>query len=205
MKNVLLDNIIKRIKRDNNYDDVKLKEIRYGLEAIYLSIFKLLIIIIISFFIHTTKYLCLLLMIYGLLRLTGFGLHTKESIQCWIFSITIFSLFPFLIKTLIIKNEILYIISLLLLFLIIKYAPSDTEKRPLINKKKRVIYKIITSIITTIYLIIIFVTKNIIIKNLLFFSILLEVILIHPISYKLLGLKYNNYMLYRGREDKKWN
>ena len=201
MKNKILDTIIKNIKETNNYDDKKLLEIRYGLETLYLSIFKLIIIIIISFFIHTTYYLCLLFAIYGLLRITGFGLHTKNSLQCWIFSITIFSLFPFLIKHLAINTTFLYIASLVLLILIIIYAPADTEKRPLINKKKRLVYKIITSIITIIYVLIMFITKNLILKKLLFFSIFLEVILILPISYRLLGLKYNNYISYKRKEE----
>ena len=201
MKNKILDTIIKNIKETNNYDDKKLLEIRYGLETLYLSIFKLIIIIIISFFIHTTYYLCLLFAIYGLLRITGFGLHTKNSLQCWIFSITIFSLFPFLIKHLAINTTFLYIASLVLLILIIIYAPADTEKRPLINKKKRLVYKIITSIITIIYVLIMFITKNLILKKLLFFSIFLEVILILPISYRLLGLKYNNYISYIKKEE----
>lgn len=202
MKNLLLDYIINNIEKQYNYDDVKLKEIRYGLESLYLSIFKLLIIIIISIFIHTTNYLCLLFLTYGILRLTGFGLHTKNSIECWIFSITMFTLFPMLIKCLNINNYFYYIGSIILLILIIIYAPADTEKRPLIHKKKRLIYKLITSLITIIYISIIIICKNIIIKKLLFFSILLEVLLILPISYKLLGLKYNNYLLYIRKEDR---
>ena len=186
MKNKILDTIMEKIKEDNKYDNKRLLEIRYGLETLYLSIFKLLIIIIISFFIHTTYYLCLLFLTYGLLRITGFGLHTKNSLQCWIFSITIFSLFPFLIKELNINTIFLYLGSIILFVLIILYAPADTEKRPLINKKKRLIYKIITSIITSIYILIMFITNNLILKKLLFFSVLLEVILILPIIYKLL-------------------
>lgn len=197
MKNKILDTIMEKIKEDNKYDNKRLLEIRYGIETLYLSIFKLLIIIIISFFIHTTYYLCLLFLTYGLLRITGFGLHTKNSLQCWIFSITIFSLFPFLIKELNINTIYLYLGSIILFVLIILYAPADTEKRPLINKKKRLIYKIITSIITSIYVLIMFITNNLILKKLLFFSVLLEVILILPISYKLLGLKYNNYITYK--------
>jgi len=205
MKNALLDIIINSINNNFDYDDIKLKEIRYGLETLYLSIFKLIIIIIISIFIHTTTHLCLLLVTYGILRLTGFGLHTKNSLQCWIFSLSTFTIIPYLIKNLFINNNIYYILSFILLILIIKYAPSDTEKRPLINKKKRIIYKIITSINTLIYIIVILYTKNVLIKKLLFFSILLEVLLILPISYKLLGLKYNNYLSYRRKEVKKWN
>ena len=200
MKNKLLDFIIMNIKKNYSYDNVKLEEIRYGLDTLLLTIFKLIIIFLISIFIHTTKYLCLFFITYGLLRLTGFGLHTKNSYQCWILSITAFSLIPFLISNIKIPNIVLYLLFSVLLILIIKYAPSDTEKRPLVNLKKRKMYKIITSIITVIYLIIVILSKNIIVKNLLTFSVLLEVLLILPISYKLLGLKYNNYLSYKRKE-----
>jgi len=205
MKNKILDLIMNNIKKYYSYDETKLKEIRYGLESLYLSIFKVIVILIISFFIHTTKELCLLFIFYGILRLTAFGLHTKNSIQCWLSSISVFSLIPYLIKKIIINNYILYPILIICLILIIIYAPADTEKRPLIRKKKRIIYKVLSSIIVSIYIVYILLTNNSYIHNILFFSIILQTILILPITYKIYGLKYANYKLYKGKEVKKWN
>ena len=48
MKNILLDSIINNIKKYYNYDEVKLKEIRYGLESLYLSLTKIIVVIILS-------------------------------------------------------------------------------------------------------------------------------------------------------------
>ena len=203
MKDKIIDSIINNISKYYSYDNVKLSEIRYGLLTLYVTILKLIVIFLLSFFIHTTKYLCLLFLFYLPLRLFGFGLHTKNSRQCWLLSISVFSLLPYLIKNLIVNNLLLKIICMPLLLLIIVYSPSDTEKRPLINKKKRLIYKILTTIITIIYIIIIYIKSNMIINKALFFSILLEVLLILPISYKLLGLKYNNYKLYKQKGGKK--
>ena len=202
MKNKILDGIITNIKKYYNYNDTKLLEIRYGLETLYLTLFKLIIVLIISIFIHTSKELCLLFLIYGILRLTGFGLHTKNSIECWILSIGTFSLIPYLIKYLIINPIYMYYTFPIIILLIILYAPADTEKRPLINKHKRLIFKILTIITTIIYLIIIMFTNSIYIKKLFYFSIVLEILLINPLSYKLLGLKYNNYKLYKKKGGK---
>lgn len=199
MKNKILDFIMNNITKYNNYNDVKLKEIRYGLESLYLSISKVIIILIISIFIHTTKYLCLFFITFGLLRLVAFGLHTNKTIECWIGSLSIFTLIPYLIKDNIMIN---YTLSIILLIIICIYAPSDTKKRPLINKKKRLIYKVLSIILSIIYIIIIFTTNNLIFKNTLFFSLLLESILILPTSYKLLGLTYNNYTSYKRKEDR---
>ena len=203
MKNKVLDFFIKNIKKYYNYSDTKLLEIRYGLESIYLSIIKFIVIFIISFFITTTKELCLFFLTYGLLRLFAFGIHAKKSIHCWIISILTFGIIPFLIKNYNINFNINITISIICLLLIIIYAPADTEKRPLINKKKRIIFKILSIVTTIVYIFLIIFTKNNYIKNLLFYSILLETIFILPITYKLLGSKYNNYKLYKERRNKK--
>ena len=197
MKDIVINKIINIIQKYYNYDEVKIKEIRYGLESIYLTILKLVVVIFLSIIIHFFKELCLFFLFYSILRSTGFGLHAKNSIQCWIFTILFFTLFPYLIKNLIINNNYLLIGSIILLPLIIIYAPADTEKRPLINPKKRTIYKIVTSILVLIYIIVIFFFKNIYYSKALFFSILMETLLVLPISYKLLDLKYNNYKRYK--------
>ena len=205
MKNKTLDSILNMISKYYSINDVKLKEIRYGLESIYLSLFKTIVIIIVSIFIHTFNELYLLFITYGLLRLVAFGLHTKKSIHCWISSITTFIIIPYLIKSIVINKYILITISILLLILICIYAPADTEKRPLINKKKRLIYKILSIIISSSYILVIIFLNNSYIQNLLFFSLLLQTLLILPITYKLFGLKYDNYKRYKRKEDIKWN
>lgn len=201
MKNKLLDNIINSMRKELKYDEIKLKEIRYGLESFYLTISKITVIFIISIFIKTTKELALLFLFYGLLRLTGFGAHAKKTIQCWIISVILFACFPLLIKFLYIPKILSIILSLFLLIFIYKYAPADTEKRPLINKKKRELYKYLSVLICLIYISIIIYTSNQFISNLLLFSILTETIFILPITYKLLNLKYNNYLYYKRKED----
>lgn len=201
MKNKVLDYLINTIKKYYKYDVVKLKEIRYGLESLYLSIIKFIVIFIISFFIKTTKELCLFFLTYGILRMFAFGVHAKKSIHCWIISLLTFGIIPLLIKTYKINLYIILITSIICLLLIIIYAPADTEKRPLINKKKRIIFKILSIITTITYIILIIYVKNYY-KNLLFYSIILETIFILPITYKLLGVKYNNYKKYKERRNK---
>ena len=44
MRNLIIDNSLSFIKRNCSYDDVKLAEIKYGLEAIYILITKSIII-----------------------------------------------------------------------------------------------------------------------------------------------------------------
>ena len=90
-----------------------------------------------------------------------------------------------------------YIISFICILLIAKYAPADTEKRPLINKKKRKIYKIISVIVSTIFTILIILFNDNIISNYLLIALVEASLMILPISYKLLKLPYNNYKRYK--------
>lgn len=199
MKDLIINSVMKKIEDTNSYNKIKLLEIRYGLESLYLSITKILVIFVICIIMNTIKELILFLLGFSLLRATGFGLHTKKSWQCWATSIPIFTIIPYLIKNFILPIKLLYVTSPILLFLIILYSPADTEKRPLINKKKRNIYKIISFITAFVYILLIFFLNNSYITSVLFYSLLLDVMVINPVSYKLFGLKYKNYLNYERR------
>ena len=203
MKEVIINHVMYNISKTNNYSDTKLLEIKFGLEALYLTVTKFIVIIIISLLLNVFKELVLFTALFSILKVTGFGLHAKKSWQCWITSVPIFIGVPYLIKTIQIPEVMLYIALPLILLDICLYAPADTEKRPLINKRKRLIYKIITIITTIIYILLILIIKNSYLTSILFYSLLLESILINPLSYKLFGLKYNNYLNYRMKGGKK--
>ncbi len=202
MKELVVNKIMNNVSKYYNYDDVKLKEIKYGIESIYLTITKTIVVIIISLLLNTTKELMWFMLFYGLLRITAFGLHAKKAWHCWVLSLTLFSLIPYLIKVLIINKYISLSLFIISTILFIIYAPADTEKRPLIHKRKRIIYKIISIIISIIYMTISRFTGSII-SNSLLFAELMQVIMILPISYNLLGLKYDNYKSYRSKGGKK--
>lgn len=205
MKNKIINSIMDQIKKYNNFDDIKLQEIKYGLETVYLTIIKTIVFILIAILLNTIKALLLFMLFYGILRLTGFGVHAKKSIHCWTSSILIFVIIPILIKYLTINNYIIYIISIITIIILGIYAPADTPKRPLINKKKRIIYKVLTTIIATGYLIAIILLNNNLIINTLFYSLVLESFLVTPFIYKLFGVSYKNYKNYKRKENKKWN
>ena len=200
MRSKIINSIMEQIKKYNNFDDIKLQEIKYGLETVYLTIVKTIVFIILAILLKTIKGLLLFMLFYGILRLTGFGVHAKKSIHCWTSSILIFAIIPILIKYLILNNYILYIVSIISIVLLAIYAPADTPKRPLINKKKRNIYKILTIIISVSYLIAITLLNNSLIINTLFYSLVLESFLVTPFIYKLFGVSYKNYKNYKRKE-----
>ena len=151
MKNMFLNfstNLIK--KYYPNYDEIKIAELRYGLEALYLTITKMIIIFILAVFFNIVKEMLLLLIIFNILRTTGFGLHATKSYICLISSSITFIGLPLISKYIVIPIYIKLFLAIVSIYLIYKYAPADTKKRPLINKKKRNNLKIITTINTII-------------------------------------------------------
>ena len=178
------------------YTEEKLEEIEYGLDAIYLNIPKTLIIFGLAIILGIFKDMILLLTFYGILRTFAFGMHASKSWHCLVISTVMFIGGGLVCKYISIPYYVKIIISILSLICIIKYAPADTHKRPLINAKRRKLYKIVSSITAIIYvvLIIIFVNKDISIY--LTMGILEAVLMIHPITYKVFQMPYANYKHY---------
>lgn len=198
MKELVVNGIMNNITKYYDYDNTKISEIKYGIESLYLTITKTIIIFIISIILNITKELMLLFVFYSLIRLTGFGVHAKKSWHCWVTSLITFVLIPLLIKYVTLNKEFIIISYTIFTLLLLEYAPADTEKRPLINKKRRIIYKVLTILLVISYLIYSLIQKdNITIINTLYFSILLETLLVLPCTYKLFGVKYNNYKNYK--------
>lgn len=171
-------------------------KIKYGLEGLYLTITKLIFIIIVSIILGIWKETLLLIIIFNGIRLTAFGVHAKRSIDCLISSTLFFILFPIICIKLTIPLIVKVILFIPLTVLIGILAPADTEKRPLINKKKRKIYKILSIIITIIYMTIAIVIKNNTLSNCFIFAIVIQIIIMLPITYKIFGVSYNNYKTY---------
>lgn len=142
MKKWLLKKIREDIKKQYpNYSKDKLDEIMYGVEGIYLTITKTIIIFAIALILGIFKALIALLITFNLIRKFAFGMHASNSIICLIFSTTIFIIGAFLCKYIIIPNNILYFLYLVVLIIISLYAPADTVKRPLIKRKKELFLK----------------------------------------------------------------
>lgn len=190
------------IKKYYNYDEVKLAEIKYGLETLYLTITKTIILVLISIIFGYVKELLLFILFYGILRLTGFGLHAKKSIHCWISSFIIFIGIPLIIKYVTFSLVVKTIIAFCAFIVLCIYAPADTEKRPLIHRSKRLKYKIITIIIALIYLFFIYYFENLVLTNVFLFALVNEALMVNPLSYKVMGVSFDNYKNYQKKQNK---
>ena len=197
MKKKFLTYSIGRIKETGQYDDEKLEEIAYGLETIYLTVTKLVVIFGVAFILGIVKEVITLLICYNIIRSSAYGLHASKSIYCLISSLILFiggvyvsiylASIPLIVKI---------ILSLLSIIMIMKYAPADTEKRPLINSKKRKRFKIVSTIKGVIYLILIIYFDKMQLSGFLLVGLIEAIIMIHPIVYKTFNLPYDNYKNY---------
>jgi len=177
-------------------DEIKLDEIRYGLEAIYMTVTKTVVIFSLAILLNIFKEMFLLLLFFNILRTTGFGLHATKSWICLLSSSLTFILLPFLSKIITIPLFIKSVLGVIAIILIFIYAPADTVKRPIINKNRRAIYKSLTTISCILLTLASIIIQDNTISNLIIFGVYTEVILILPITYKIFGLSYNNYLNY---------
>lgn len=196
IKNFVVNRSMNLINDLNKYDKMQLEEIKYGIESIYLTLSKIIVILIISSILGLFKEAIIFLLIFNILRIFAFGLHASKSIWCWISSSISFIGIPYICKTFIFPNLIYIILPIICLVCFILYAPADTVKRPLINSRKRKLYKLLSIISCVIYFGLIIITTNFLIKNLLLFALILESILILPLTYKIFKLPYKNYLNY---------
>lgn len=179
-----------------NYDKIKIDEIRYGLEAIYLSISKVVVILFISFLLNIFKEALILLLFFNGLRSFAFGIHATKSWMCWIASALLFIGLPYICLHFYVPIFIQYFILTISFICFILYAPADTKKRPLVRKNRRSKFKILTIIVATIYILLFLHTNNAFLKNVIMYSMLLESVLIHPFTYRMFNLPYKNYEEY---------
>lgn len=198
MKKKFLDYAIATIHTHNpTYNETKLAELRYGLEATYLTVTKLVVIFSLALLLGIFKEMIFMLLIFNILRTTGFGLHATKSWICLISSTSVFIILPYISTFVTIPTYIKYIFTMISTLLIFLYSPADTKKRPLIHKRKRIIYKVLTTLSCIILNIIAIYINNSTFSNLIIFAICTEIILILPLTYKIFNLSYNNYKTYK--------
>jgi len=196
MKKFIINKCMSYIKNHTNYNQVKIKEIEYGLISIYLTISKMIFITLMSIVLGLFKEMLIFMIFFNMLRTFAFGMHATKSWICLISSTICFIGIPIVSMYLNINIIIKIIICSICIILMFKNAPADTKKKPIINKKKRIVYKVLSTILAIIFSIIAITINNQFISNSLIFALILENCLISPLIYKLFKLPYNNYITY---------
>lgn len=194
MKEVFLNhtmNFIASNQKDLNQEDKE--KLAYGLEGLYMSITKLVIIFLIAFLLGFIKEFIITLIFFNIIRFPGFGFHASKSVVCLIASTLLILGLPYLFTNIEVSLTIKIILCIVSVITFIICAPADTWKRPLTNKRKRIIRKVVASSLAVIYSVLIIVFNGYEISNSLMAALLIETILISPIMYLIFKEPYRNY------------
>lgn len=196
MKEKFLNSSIEIIRNEKKYSDEQLEIMSYGLEALYLTVTKMIIILGLAYILNIFNETIFLLIAFNIIRSQAFGIHASKSIYCLISSTIMFVGGAFACKFVVIPFWIMILCAVICNICLFVYAPADTVKRPLINAKKRKRFKFISFSLGIIYTILIIIFRNYSQVNYLLFGMIEAVIVILPVTYKIFGLPYNNYKTY---------
>ena len=196
MKNFIVNSYMNHIKKYNNYSEEKLEKIEYGLTGLYLTFSKMIIIFLIAIILGIFKETLIFMILFNILRTTSFGIHASKSWICLLSSLISFIGIPLLAMYININLYLKIVLCILNVILFFMNAPADTHKKPIINKKRRFLFKIITTITSIVYSILCILINNNFISNSLLLTMVLENIFISPLTYKAFNMPYNNYINY---------
>jgi len=181
MKKKIINYCLNIIKKNfPNYDEEKISIIKYGLEGLYLTITKLIIILILSCILGLLKEFIIFLLIYNIIRTFSFGLHATKSWICLLSSTLIFILVPLLCTYIHISTLIKSIVGIIMILLFYKNAPADTKKRPIINKNRRLFYKFTSVTICIIFTFLSIFINNNFLSNCFILSLIVQSFMISP-------------------------
>lgn len=193
MKQLFLENSMNFICKYQSISGYDKKRLKYGLEGLYLTITKMVLLIILALLLNMFKEFILVVVFFNVIRYTGFGFHAEKSYQCLLFSTFNFIAIPFLLLHIQLSNFFVYTICAICIFHYLLFAPADTKKRPLSNKRKRIIRKIITVMIGFIYTLMIILLNNTYWTSIILSAMIIQAIIISPLIYRLFNQPYNNY------------
>ena len=109
IKNFVINNSMNLVSGMNKYSDEELDEVKYGLEAIYLAVTKIVVILIVSVILGFFRETLMFVIFFNILRVVAFGLHASKSIWCWISSSISFLLIPYICIHITFSNVFFYI------------------------------------------------------------------------------------------------
>lgn len=174
----------------NDYSAEKLAEINYGIAVFIANSYKMLIIFILAILMNVFKYFLVAFVSFGILRSFASGVHAKREWTCLPASILLFFSIIYLGMTVNLNIYVISFIFALCFAAMLKYAPADTEERPIASRKLRKKLRIM-SCITLLFLYtasLYYIGTST--SSIIVFSTLIESVLIIPITYKLAGSMY---------------
>ncbi|MBU3092397.1 accessory gene regulator B family protein [Clostridium sp. CF011] len=181
------------VKKNLDKTEEELEILHYGTQVILISIYKLIILFVTSYFLKVFTYTLIAFIVFGFLRSFANGVHADSSLKCIFLNYIIFLGNVFLSLNFTLNRTSIIILFLISLILVVKYAPADTAERPLVSKKLRKALKLKSIAVVLISCSVSLLLPNSIYKNIIIYSIFQESFLITPFAYFIFRKPYNNY------------
>ena len=199
MKEKFIASVVNLAKRKKEYTEEEVAIMRYALEGIYLTFTKILVITLIAALLGLFKEYIWFVLLYTPIRSVSFGWHANTTKQCWVVSILAFILIPYTFSVITINRITKIILLTFSIFIFALYSPADTKKRPIVNKKRRLMFKVVSLIIIFVYSYYALNNSNLV-SNLMLASLLYQNMLINPLIYKISHQEFNNFKAYNLNE-----
>lgn len=159
---------------------------KYGLKVLYTNIGKTIVLVLFTILLGIFKETAILFGSFLLVRATGFGVHSNHTTKCTIVGLIQFVgstyIAMFCMPFSIITSIVLYVLSMSIFVI---WAPVETLKRPISNKRKK-IFKGITLLSTSILFFISQGLGEVLYRNLLIMGFFVEAITMLPPIRKLI-------------------
>ena len=197
MRDYIVNGSLILIKKDNpDYSEEKLEILEYGLTGLYIFVSKSIVIFTVAYFLGILKELIIFMLIYNLIRSVSFGMHATSSTACLIASTVSFLSATYLCKHFIIPIGFKVIFGIISIIYVYLHSPADTEKRPIVSPKRRLIYKLLSTLIAFIMVTCSIIVDDVFISNSFIIALLMQCFMISPFAYRIIGQKYDNYKDY---------
>lgn len=184
-------------KLEKKYSNDPFLEIRftYCVGVVYDNIKKLVIMLLLMYMFDTAFISLLVLIVFNIVRSKSRGLHASNSKICLVTSAFLFIVIPKFIVG-IELNPLVIVVSFIGMMTLLKtYAPADTEKNPIVGKQYRQKLCLEACIRILICALICLVSPKYY-QVYYLYGAMISVILVLPMTYKILKKRRNNYERY---------
>ena len=194
MLNNISNKILEIISSDSATDEEK-EILLFGITRIVEDIPKTLGIILIGLLLGIIKEIAVVTLVIMLYKTLTGGVHAKTNLGCFVYSVifylTIIYTAKFLVLTGISKWSIYAIIYIFSLYTIFVYVPADVPEIPKVNVKLRNSLKLKSIVmLNLIYLVTLLGIKDVVLQNLIIYSVLYIGIMTTRSIYKLFKADY---------------
>lgn len=190
------DIITNKINYSLHKEGLELQKMKLGIEILLINISKFIIIFTTAATFNLLKEAIFMSVIFASIRRNAFGIHAKNSFMCTLVSLSMFVFGSYISYYLKFNNYEVFSIFTIVNTLLYKYAPADTENHPLIGanlREKRKKEAVITGVVLMLIALLI---PNSLVKTLMSLAVIFAVILILPVTYRLMKRGYRNYEKY---------